>query len=359
MVKKAGGAKKTNYSVAELVAKAEKLVDQCQPELAAQFYERALQKEPTNTALLDAIGELSTELGNPERAVEAFQQSIQLAPAQNPSKWLYLAQLVPGDEAEKYLTQGVAVMLAELAQQADQTSDEARVIKKQICEAYCSLGELYMTDLCFEDDAEAKCEQYFLEAMKFDIGLPEPTQALANLRFTQHRTADEAGNADLADQRRDEAVQLMDETYRRLDEACTEDTMPSLEYRVCTGKLLIELEMYEKACDVLEGVMQEDDDNAELWFLVGTCYRAMDDLALALEFFQKCEKMLKKLQRELRDEFDLDAQLESVVETINELQHAIATRPAEDDDDDDDDDGGTGDEVESAQDGTDDVDMEE
>lgn len=104
------------YSVAELVAKAEALVDQCQPELAVKFFERALAKEPANTALLDAVGELSTELNQPERALEAFQRSIDLAPAVNPAKWFYAAQLVAGEDAERYSLQGIQYLQQELQQ---------------------------------------------------------------------------------------------------------------------------------------------------------------------------------------------------------------------------------------------------
>lgn len=300
------------YSVAELVAKAEALVDQCQPELAVQFFEKALQQEPNNTALLDSVGELSTELDNPERALSAFNQSVALAPAQNPAKYFYLAQLVTGEQAEQYTTQGITHLQQELQQHVDPNTPAALTIKKQICDAFCSLGELYMTDLCDHEEAEQRCEKYFQEAMKFDIGLPEPTQALANLRLVQ--------------QNKEAADGLLEETYRRLNENCDEDSLPSLEFRTATGKMLIEVERYEQASDVLEGVMQEDDENAELWFLVGTCYRAMDDLPNALEFFEKCQSMLKKLKKQLCEEFYLQDQLESVDETIAALKSTIASR---------------------------------
>ncbi|KAG7391344.1 hypothetical protein PHYPSEUDO_005293 [Phytophthora pseudosyringae] len=303
------------YSVAELVAKAEALVDQCQPELAVQFFEKALLQEPANCSLLDSIGELSTELDNPERALSAFQQSAQLAPAQNPSKYFYLSQLATGEEAEHYTAQGITFLQQELQKHVDPSTPEALTIKKQICDALCSLGELYMTDLCDHEEAESRCEKYFQDAMKFDVGLPEPTQALANLRLVQ--------------QNKEAADGLLEETYRRLNEGCDENSLPSLEFRTALGKMLIEVERYEQASDVLEGVMQEDDENAELWFLVGTCYRAMDDLPNALEFFEKCHTMLKKLKKELRDDFYLQDQLESVNETIDELKTSITNRPPE------------------------------
>ena len=33
------------------------------------------------------------------------------------------------------------------------------MMKKQIAKAHCSIGELYLTDLCYDDDAEKKCEE--------------------------------------------------------------------------------------------------------------------------------------------------------------------------------------------------------
>ncbi|KAL4175701.1 hypothetical protein KRP22_000663 [Phytophthora ramorum] len=328
------------YSAAELVAKAEALVDQCQPELAVQFFEKALLQEPANTSLLDSIGELSTELDNPERALSAFQQSVALAPAQNPSKYFYLSQLVSGEEAEHYTAQGITHLQQELQQHVDPSTPAAATIKKQICDALCSLGELYMTDLCDHEEAENRCENYFQEAMKFDVGLPEPTQALANLRLVQ--------------QNKEAADGLLEETYRRLNESCDEDSLPSLEFRTATGKMLIEVERYEQACDVLEGVMQEDDENAELWFLVGTCYRAMDDLPNALEFFEKCQTMLNNFKKQLQDEFYLQDQLESVNETIAELKTSIANRPPELDEE-----SGSGEEENAETVGQQDVEMEE
>jgi hypothetical protein len=47
------------------------------------------------------------------------------------------------------------------------------VIRHQICSALCSVAELYLTDLCFEEDAEAQCERALDEARGFDQGSPE------------------------------------------------------------------------------------------------------------------------------------------------------------------------------------------
>ena len=42
------------------------------------------------------------------------------------------------------------------------------MLKSQIAKAHCSIGELYLTDLCYDDDAEAKCEDAINKAIAAD-----------------------------------------------------------------------------------------------------------------------------------------------------------------------------------------------
>jgi tetratricopeptide (TPR) repeat protein len=159
------------------------------------------------------------------------------------------------------------------------------------------------------EDAEIKCEEYFQEAMKNDIGLPEATQSLATLR--------------LAQQKKEQAIELLEETYRRLVE-CDEHTMPSLDFRIQSGKLLMEIEKFEEASDILESVLQEDDENAEVWFLVGKCYRFLEDFENSLEFFEKCQELLVQLKKQQQQHFYLHDQFKQVETNISELKHFLS-----------------------------------
>ncbi|KAF6739565.1 putative assembly chaperone of rpl4, partial [Oryzias melastigma] len=49
--------------------------------------------------------------------------------------------------------------------------------------------------------------------------------------------------------------------------------IPPYESRITTAKLLIECEEYEMAVDVLEGLLEEDDEVVQVWYLSGwVCY---------------------------------------------------------------------------------------
>ena len=45
---------------------------------------------------------------------------------------------------------------------------QPQMLKSQIAKAHCSIGELYLTDLCYDDDAEAKCEEAINKAIAVD-----------------------------------------------------------------------------------------------------------------------------------------------------------------------------------------------
>ena len=208
------------YGVLELLTKGREMIDQYELELGLKFYTKAQEMEPENTAIMDDRAEVMLQLGLLEDAYDVLHKSITLSPDSNASKYLNMSQVVEGSEAERYGLLGITRLLKE-----DLTSE---TIRKQICDAYCSLGELYVTDLwyvqrhsldiltkkynkyifknrehhvikylycfySFDESAEEKCEEYLEKAMSYDVGSPEPTQAYANLRFVQKRN-EEAKN---------------------------------------------------------------------------------------------------------------------------------------------------------------------
>ena len=83
-------------------------------------------------------------------------------------------------------------------------------ICRQLCGAYCSISELYLTDLCYEPNAEQECENALKLALELDNKInediksmnnvgddsnkiaisPDALQAMANLRLCQSRFID-------------------------------------------------------------------------------------------------------------------------------------------------------------------------
>ena len=61
---------------------------------------------------------------------------------------------------------------------------------KAASRAHSSIAELFLTDLCFDTDAESRCETATTAALALDAASVDGRLALASLRLSQSRTSD-------------------------------------------------------------------------------------------------------------------------------------------------------------------------
>jgi hypothetical protein len=62
---------------------------------------------------------------------------------------------------------------------------------------------------------------------------------------------------------------------------------PMLSFRVTTAKLFIELASYENSVKVLEGLLDEMDEEVEIWYLLGLSHFFLKQASLAHECLGK------------------------------------------------------------------------
>lgn len=76
--------------------------------------------DPVNTNIMDALAEVCIQVGDIEKAIMLLTISTTDAPAVNPFKWMYLAQLKTEDEALECYTRGI-VELTTVLERTDGT----------------------------------------------------------------------------------------------------------------------------------------------------------------------------------------------------------------------------------------------
>lgn len=102
-------------------------------------------------------------------------RSISLGPEEGGAdKYLYMAQLHEGREALDFYTKGLVLLKKQLENGFDATKREAAALMQRLCMAYCSVGELFLTDLCFEEDAEQRCQVGRSVGSKSKVSLSRP-----------------------------------------------------------------------------------------------------------------------------------------------------------------------------------------
>jgi len=334
MSKKRIVVKAKDLGVDELLAKTQNCIDQFDYQKAQRFCTRALQSAPKSVRALELMGEICLELGEVDKAVDKFKKAIQLAPNIGESKYMSMGQLHSGKQALNYFKKGIEILKEEKKKLPER---EAKVNRK-ISSALCSMTDVYLTDLCYDDDAEEKCCQFLEEAAQIDPTNPEVFQCLASVRISQTRI-DEARdlinkslaiwldkekakweNQEKPDPKRKgkekeaekgnengkgkgkEKVQEEeqeddenDDDLEAVENADKIDNLPPYEFRISTAKLLLELEDHEKAAEVLELLLNEDDEVVEVWYLLGYTYMLLKERKSAEETLLKAQTLFTKL----------------------------------------------------------------
>jgi tetratricopeptide (TPR) repeat protein len=357
--KAASASKKPKASPDELLAQAALLLQTSQPEEALVAARRALNvlqptSKPTLAALpaLNLLGEINVELGEPEAAREAFTVAILLDPEgvnDGAEKFLWLAQLNEdgGAESVRWFEKGIEVLKREvdalegkMVKKGDVT--EALEEKKlKIANSLCGIAEVYMTDLSWEADAEARCEAAVTEALLIAPNNPEPLQTLASIRISQQRVDDAKA-----------ALTRSLDLWRDIEP--DDPKIPDYSTRISLSRLLMEAGMEDDAVEVLERLVAENDGSVEAWYLGGWALQL-----LAGKQKEKGEdKSAKSLMRASREwlenclklyalfEYEDERLKEHAEEILSELNGVLGPSTGEEDEEWEEDDGDDDDEAE-------------
>ncbi|KAI7854637.1 hypothetical protein BDC45DRAFT_507776 [Circinella umbellata] len=330
----------SNYTVEDLIPRIQQNIDSMEYPMAYAFCNKALELEPQNPDLLEVTGQVEMELEKFAEARQHMLNAIQQKPDSGYSKYMYLGQLSIEKEAIEAFEKGVNIMVDERRKLAND-SEEARDLSSKIASALCSMTEIYLTDCCFEPEAEQKCEEYLLQAQQTDPENSEVYQLLASVRLSQARNEDAQA-----------ALQKSMELWVNKEHG--DPAIPIYDSRLALVRLLLELNMHEHAFTVLEGLQKENDQVVDLWYLYGWTYfclgevesRPADERQGHWEDARDCLETAVKLYQVIGS--DDEAMLEhahELITTINQVVPPSAPEEEEiggdgevdfDDDDDDD-----------------------
>ena len=347
---------------------------------------------------LEKLGELKVSIGDQDGAVQDFREGLAILENQIPqdqktnfdyydlysSLSMYIGQLCVEEEAKAAYEQGVTCLescmkfIAENDNNSSSTTtrdlNQIQELNRKLCVAYCAVAELYLTDLCYEEAAESKCELMVEKALHIKDstdGQPiiDALQTMASLRLSQ------ATNS-----KRMEAVSYILRAYDKIRVGCealanlvgiTElnkdefepielqnvdaaNALPEFEFRCQTAKLLLECAELTKetpssannnqqdqcvtaAISVLGSLLAENDEVIEIWYLSGCAFAAKTipepQNELAAYYFRRSMEMLLDIKKALEQEFrfaedddDEQAEIQEQLEQNKSLLEDVQTR---------------------------------
>ncbi|KII90009.1 hypothetical protein PLICRDRAFT_108697 [Plicaturopsis crispa FD-325 SS-3] len=288
-------------TVAALLEKAQSLVVQCDYELARQFTERILQREPHHAEAKEMLGVIQLETGDLDAARTTFAALLPPSPGAPspppPSAYLYLAQLSDDDPqaALQYYQSAIDILMVQLkgkepAANPDAPNEDEAELKSNIVRGLVGMVEIWMDpsyDLCFDPAAEKTCEDLLNLALQTDPGNAEALQTLASVRMSQSRP--------------DDAKKCLEQAWTAWKDLDLDDSrLPPIATRLALVKLFLELALFTPALLVLHGVMAADDQEVEAWYLEGWCFFLMAEQAR--ESGEKIDDLSwEELARDARD----------------------------------------------------------
>ena len=240
-------------------------------------------------AALGVLGQASLELGDLDAARKHYLRAAAADPdgaRGGAEKFLCLAQLSEegGADSVAWFERGAAALKARIQGleeaiaattarrirrggggeggggdgdgDGDERRQECEELKHKLAMTLCSVAEVYMTDLSWEAEAEARCEALVTEATLTAPDLAEAWQTLADVRISQGR----------ADDARAALARGLD-LWRGLPPH--HPRVPDFPSRVALARLLMEVALERDALEVLERLVAEDDHSVETWYLGG------------------------------------------------------------------------------------------
>lgn len=250
-----------------LCAEAEACNDSLDVLSAVSLYQRALELDGGCLLALNGLAEACLETGDRDQAVAALRRSVELAPDGDASRYMNLGQLAESDEALGWFERGVSILRA--AYGAKKSVEHAHALAT----ALCAVAEVFLTDRCDDDDAEARCQAMAEEAVALVAPLAqqtlcEPYVTLASLRMSQ--------------QRDDDACAALKTATAIITDA-PEDAPAPMDVRMACAKMLMEVGEALEALDLLQMLRLEHEDSLELWYITGAAALQADEPQLALE----------------------------------------------------------------------------
>lgn len=243
------------------------------------------------------------ELGDINAARENFTLATALDPEGEISetqgggaeKFLWLAQLCEegGMESVGWFEKGAVALRREIGElegqkttpQIEQALEEKKI---KLANALCAVVEVYMTELSWEEDAEARCEALVTEALLVAPNNPEPLQTLASVRISQVRMEDARA-----------ALSRSIDLWKDLDPE--DPKIPEFSMRISLSRLLMEAEMEDDAIEVLERLISEDDSSVEAWYLGGWCLNLLSEKKKAFKESENESKVVASLMKASRE----------------------------------------------------------
>lgn len=236
----------------------------------------------TDSLYLQTLGEAYLEINDVELAYETLQKACELDPtgAKGVEKFFHLGQIIGGRDGVNIIEVGIAELIREfqLVNEGNGEEDDNILILVAAYEtqaailnylllrmtrAIGSIIEIWMTDLCMEEEAELECEKWCNMLHEMCDQIPETHSLIASVRISQQKFED-------AELEITKAWELYKLKKLYLEENNLQDEYLDLYEQLLTlAKYSLECGLFELSIDISSCAREINEDSIESAYLEG------------------------------------------------------------------------------------------
>ncbi|EZG45081.1 hypothetical protein GNI_140890 [Gregarina niphandrodes] len=276
-----------------------------------------------------------------DTAFACFLKSLELG--NSPTACWYLGQACEGEEARDFYLRGKTEL-----EQRCQTYPDSQELRTQLADVYTALAELYMTDLCFEPDAEARCIQYLEDGNRckpnhFPLLVQQCSYYTVTMKLEEAKDIaqklyqclqryyllykDSPEGSPEHDADRGNTSSMDAQSLEGSVETLNLEDMPDFEAQLTVARIMTDIGMHKQAIDVLLFLHEMNDEDDRTWHRLAIAYMldnqvefAHNCVSRALTLRQRCsvknEDALAKGEMSIEDELKA---LKKEIESRKEL----------------------------------------
>lgn len=242
-------------------------------------YKKSLKaKNANNVVLYQVFAEAYLEDGQLEKAYPLLTRACELdmdGTQGGSEKFFILGQATGGQDGIELLFQG----LENISRQAGESITQEQAEK--ILDGLLATIEIWMTDLCMEQNAESQCEELITKAMEISEGKsPEVWAMLGSIRISQQRYHEACEAFESSWKYFDIKKQQVEQAIRSSAHSSHDEYAQLVQPLLSLSKMCIEMGLYEISLKILGCIKDIDEDNLESYYLEGFTLYLMSKLEL-------------------------------------------------------------------------------
>ena len=297
----------STLKVDDLLERAEASFSEMSYEKAKAFYQEAYTKCPDNEDLLCSYANFLTTVGEITLARSLLRKSLEMniEKSCNYKKFVQMAELVDGKLSVQLYEKAIEILI-KLYNPIIDNDPIQNEIKRDLALSYSALAEIYQTDLLQFKESEGFCKKNIEEALRIDNKCLDAYLQYANfylnkddideakkwldLLMVEFRKEEDSDDEELLGNKEEEKIEEEKKNYEKNDKSANFFDFYPISFKLSISKVLIEVEDFDSAIEILESYNDEDNENIEgLYLLAFTNFKARN--------YNRCQEVMLDLSK--------------------------------------------------------------